>query len=109
MYFGVKGYGFGWIADEACDREREEVRRVLSNVSNIHIKGCDLKSPSTMTVLPTTPNGTAKRDISPIRIYQQTTIKIKLPLNKEDYRQTMLMARHLRIAKLFDEDFWATQ
>ena len=27
---------------EACDREREEVRRVLSNVSNILINGCDL-------------------------------------------------------------------
>ena len=37
MYFGVKGHGAGWIANEACDREREEVRRVLSNVSNIHI------------------------------------------------------------------------
>lgn len=27
---------------EACDREREEVRRVLSNVSNIFLNGCDL-------------------------------------------------------------------
>ena len=27
---------------EACDREREEVRRVLSNVSNILLNGCDL-------------------------------------------------------------------
>ena len=27
---------------EACDRERVEVRRVLSNVSNILLNGCDL-------------------------------------------------------------------
>ena len=27
---------------EACDREQEEVRRVLSNVSNILLNGCDL-------------------------------------------------------------------
>ena len=59
MYFGVKGHGFGWIANDACDREREEVRRVLYNVNNILINGYSLKSPSTMTVLPTTPNGTA--------------------------------------------------
>ncbi len=32
-----------------------------------------------------------------------TTIQIKL------YTQTMLMARHQKIAKLFDEDFWVTQ
>ena len=38
-----------------------------------------------------------------------TTIQIKLPLNKEIYTQTMLMARHQKIAKLFDEDFWGTQ
>ena len=38
-----------------------------------------------------------------------TTIQIKLPLNKEVYTQTMLMARHQKIAKLFDEEFWVTQ
>ena len=38
-----------------------------------------------------------------------TTIQIKLPLNKEVYTQTMLMARHQKIAKLFDEDFWGMQ
>ena len=38
-----------------------------------------------------------------------TTKKIKLPQNKEVYTQTMLMARHQKIAKLFDEDFWVTQ
>ena len=38
-----------------------------------------------------------------------TTIQIKLPLNKEVYTQTMLMARHQKIAKLFDEDFWVTR
>lgn len=38
-----------------------------------------------------------------------TTIQIKLPLNKVVYTQTMLMARHQKIAKLFDEDFWVTQ
>ena len=29
--------------------------------------------------------------------------------NKEIYTQTMLMARHQKIAKLFDEDFWVTR
>ena len=38
-----------------------------------------------------------------------TTIQIKLPLNNEVYTQTMLMARHQKIAKLFDEEFWVTQ
>ncbi len=38
-----------------------------------------------------------------------TTIQIKLPLNKDVFMQTMLMARHQRIAKLFDDDFWVTQ
>ena len=38
-----------------------------------------------------------------------TTIQIKLPLNKEAYTQTMLMARHQKIAKLFDEDLLGTQ
>ena len=39
-----------------------------------------------------------------------TTIQIKLPLNKEVYNtQTMLMARHQKIAKLFDEEFWVTR
>ena len=38
-----------------------------------------------------------------------TTIQIKLPLNKDVYTLTMLMARHQKIAKLFDEDLWGTQ
>ena len=38
-----------------------------------------------------------------------TTIQIKLPLNRDVYTKTMLMARHQRIAKHFDEDFWVTQ
>ena len=38
-----------------------------------------------------------------------TTIQIRLPLNNEIYTQTMLMARHQKIAKLFDEDFWVTR
>ena len=38
-----------------------------------------------------------------------TTIQIKLPLNKDVYTQTMLMERHQKIAKLFDENFWVTQ
>ena len=37
------------------------------------------------------------------------TIQVKLPLNKDVYTQTMLMARHQRIDKLFDEDFWGMQ
>ena len=38
-----------------------------------------------------------------------TTIQVKLPLNKDVYTQTMLMARHQRISKLFDEDFLGMQ
>ena len=38
-----------------------------------------------------------------------TIIQIKMPLNKNVYTKTILMARHQRIAKLFDEDFWVTQ
>lgn len=38
-----------------------------------------------------------------------TTVQIKLPLNKDVYTQTMLMARHQKIAKLFDENFWVTR
>ena len=37
------------------------------------------------------------------------TLQIKLPLNKDVYTQTMLMARHQKIAKLFDENFWVTR
>ena len=38
-----------------------------------------------------------------------TTVQIKLPLNKEVYTQTLLMTRHQKIAKLFDENFGVTQ
>ena len=38
-----------------------------------------------------------------------TTIQIKLPLNKEVYTQTMLMARHRKIAKIFDENILVTK
>ena len=38
-----------------------------------------------------------------------TTIQIKLPLNKEVYTQTILMARHQKITKLFDEYFGVTR
>lgn len=38
-----------------------------------------------------------------------TTIQIRLPGNKEILSKTMLMARHQRIAKLFDENFWVTR
>ena len=38
-----------------------------------------------------------------------TTIQIKLPLNKEVYTQTMLMARHQKIARLIDDEFWVTR
>lgn len=37
-----------------------------------------------------------------------TTIQIRLPKNKEILSKTMLMARHQRIAKLFDENFGGT-
>lgn len=38
-----------------------------------------------------------------------TTIQIKLPKNKDIFTRTMLMARHQRIARLFDDNFWGTQ
>jgi len=38
-----------------------------------------------------------------------TTIQIKLPKNKDILTRTMLMARHQRIARLFDDNFWGTQ
>ena len=36
-------------------------------------------------------------------------VLFKLPLNKDVYTQTMLMARHQRIAELFDEEFGVTR
>ena len=38
-----------------------------------------------------------------------TTIQVRLPMNKEILSRTMLMARHQKIARLFDESFWVTQ
>lgn len=38
-----------------------------------------------------------------------TTLKIKLPLNGEVLTKTMIMNRHKKIKKLFDESFWGTQ
>lgn len=38
-----------------------------------------------------------------------TTIEIKLPKSKETLTKTMLMTRHQRIARLFDENFWVTR
>ena len=157
---------------EACDREREEVRRVLSNVSNILLNGCDLILDRTFDrigfnriddevfrklvkarlacrtsfpyckIIEIRPmfHFTRKRIEAHIcicfvalKVYKElkrmlkvseikisvdkvlalaktiTIIQIKLPLNKEVYTQTMLMARHQKIAKLFDEDFWVTR
>lgn len=37
-----------------------------------------------------------------------TTIQVTLPQSGEVITKTMLMARHQRIAKLFDENFWGT-
>ena len=37
-----------------------------------------------------------------------TTIKVKLPLNNQTISKTMIMKRHKRIEKLFDENFWGT-
>lgn len=37
-----------------------------------------------------------------------TTLKIKLPLNGEVLSKTMVMKRHKKIEKLFDEAFWVT-
>jgi transposase len=37
-----------------------------------------------------------------------TTIEIRLPKNKKTIRKTMIMRRHKKIAKLFDENFWGT-
>lgn len=36
-------------------------------------------------------------------------VLFKLPPNKDVYTQTMLIARHQRIAKLFDEEFGVTR
>ena len=57
---------------------------------------------------------TSTKEIGPmVSLYTQTHrssyMHLKLPLNKEIYTQTMLMARHQKMAKLFDEDFWVTQ
>ena len=38
-----------------------------------------------------------------------TTIKIKLPLNGEVLSKIMIMKRHKKIEKLFDDSFWVTQ
>jgi transposase len=38
-----------------------------------------------------------------------TTIEMRLPKNKKTIRKTMIMHRHKRIAKLFDENFWVTR
>ncbi len=38
-----------------------------------------------------------------------TTIEIRLPKNKKTVRKTMIMHRHKKIAKLFDEKFWVTR
>lgn len=38
-----------------------------------------------------------------------TTIQFRLPMNKETFSKTMLLDRHRRIAKLFDENFWVTR
>ena len=35
-----------------------------------------------------------------------TTLQIRLPLSQTVYTKTMLMHRHMRIARLFDDDFW---
>lgn len=38
-----------------------------------------------------------------------TTIELKLPLNKQTIRKTMLMKRHQCIAPLFSDEFWVTR
>ncbi|MFR9502825.1 MAG: hypothetical protein SNH73_00045 [Rikenellaceae bacterium] len=38
-----------------------------------------------------------------------TTLKIKLPLSGEVILKTMVMQRHKKIERLFDEDFWGMQ
>ena len=59
------------------------------------------------------PAKVAKKDRTSAKVdsfgMTNTTIQIKLSLNKEVYTQTMLMARHQKIAKLFDEDFGVTR
>ena len=50
-----------------------------------------------------------KMSVDKVLALAKTTIQIKLPLNKDVYTQTMLMARHQKIAKLFDEGFWVTR
>jgi transposase len=38
-----------------------------------------------------------------------TTIQITLPLNQTVLNKTMIMKRHKRITKLFDDDFWVNR
>ena len=47
--------------------------------------------------------------VSEIKMGVDKVLALAKTLNKEVYTQTMLMARHQKIAKLFDEDFWVTQ
>jgi hypothetical protein len=38
-----------------------------------------------------------------------TTIQVQIPNSKEIISKTMIMERHKRIEKLFDDSFWVTQ
>jgi hypothetical protein len=38
-----------------------------------------------------------------------TTIQVQVPNSKEIISKTMIMERHKRIEKLFDNSFWGTQ
>ena len=78
---------------EACDHEREEVRSVLSNVSNILLNGCDLILDRTFD------------RISFNRIDDEVFRKL-VKARLAHHTQAMLMAKHQKIAKLFDEEFW---
>ena len=47
---------------EACDSEHEEVRRILSNVSNILLNGCDLILDRTFDRIPNNVDGKASEN-----------------------------------------------
>ncbi len=132
---------------EACDREREEVRRVLSQVSNILLNGCDLILDRTFDRIgfnriddevflkarlayPTSKAATVEylknhfdEDVDLSKIYryldklsdhqheivQDIGVRHTAKLFGGNIGVLFYDARHQKIAKLFDEDFWVTR
>ena len=79
---------------EACDREREEVRRVLSNVSNILLNGCDL-------ILDRTFDRIGFNHIDDDVFRKLVKARLAYPTSKA--ATVEYLKNH------FDEDFWVTR